>query len=167
VQLHGALGYGEAKAHASTVPIPVRSNAVERVEDACESFFRHAGAKVTDSNYRLIGRVIHGDLHRGSGRAVADGIADDVLHGAPQQFCVAPKSNRLFLLEPHMTAARFGFDYTVVHYLCYEGIESDRVKPPLRRIAFGSRYLQQLAYQGVQSVGLLLNPVEVRFGILP
>ena len=58
--------------------------------------------------------------HRGLARRIADGVANHVLDGAPQQLRVAFHSDRLARLVFDLASARGGFDAGIVHQLLHQ-----------------------------------------------
>jgi len=94
VNLHGAVGNGQANAGSAGLPIPVGVDAVERFEYSRQGFIGNAGAEVSNADEYLAVVAAGCDLNLGVFRRVADGIPNDVLHGAAKQFLVAVNDER-------------------------------------------------------------------------
>ncbi len=166
VELDGAAGDGEAEADAAAGAAAVGIDAVEGVEDAAEGVLGNAGAAVADEDGGLRAVAAEGDVDGGSGRRVADGVADDVFNGAAEEFGVAGEIDAGDFGDVERAVLRGGFDAAVVDDVGEQIVEAEEIAVLGGGVAFGASDFEEASDELVEAAGLAFDAIEGGGGVL-
>ena len=89
MQVDGAAGDSQPQPDAAAGPAAVAFDPEERLENRSEQVVRHAGPTIAHADRRHVSDQFQADLDRGLLRGVADGVAQHVLDGPPQELWLA------------------------------------------------------------------------------
>ena len=110
VELDGASGDGQSEADAAAGSVAVPLDAEERLEDVGEGLARDARPVVADGDLGMVAVAGELDLDDAARRGVPDGVAQDVLAGAPEQLAVAGHDQGALGGERQSAVARVGLE---------------------------------------------------------
>src|SRR5262249_35605711 len=144
VQLDGASGDGQAEADATAGSVAVPLDAEERLEDVGEGLVRGARATVPAGGLAQV--LVPGELGRDSaaGWGVPDGVAQDVVAGAAEQFAVAGDVQGPLPGERQPAAGRVGLQGAVSHELAEELAEVHILVDAGAGVPLGAGEMEQL-----------------------
>src|SRR5260370_14269071 len=113
---HGALGDRQHEADASLGPVAVTLHTEKRLEDVAQHLFGDAWATVAHSQRHALRGAFHLDFDLGALWCMANGVAQNVLNGAAEEFRVTLQWFRGIAPENDAAAAHVGLDRTLIHY---------------------------------------------------
>ena len=171
----GPLGYGQADAGPSGLPVAGVGDTVEWKKHSGEGLLGDAGAVIANTDDSGLARIAaatgDGDLHFRPLGGVADGVSHHVLDPAPKHLLGAVDDGLLRHHGPHGTLVRLGLEIGVGGDRLDEGLQGNRAPGDSLPAVLQPCQGEELPDQVVEPFRLALDPVQrtagLRTGPLP